>query len=83
MDKVKKILICIYEETLYKWLSIYWYQYLFDKADNPLWISDNKFIDWFERLKCRIKRHPCGSIYYNPGGYEPDYRCSNCGDELG
>lgn len=55
-------------------------KYLFAKADNPRWSSDNLIIDWFIRLKCRIKHHPCGSIYYNPGGYEPDGRCKDCGD---
>jgi hypothetical protein len=57
--------------------------YLFSKADNPGWCSDNKAVDFYERLKCRIKFHPCGEIYYNPGGYEPDARCKNCGDIIG
>lgn len=52
-------------------------QYLFSKADNP------EFCSWWERLKCRIKHHPCGSIYYTDSSkYEPDDRCKNCGDEL-
>jgi len=64
-------------------LNIYFYQYLFAKADNPKWSSNNRIIDFWNRLKCRINRHPCGCIFYNPSGYEPDGRCINCGDEIG
>ena len=36
------------------------------------------------RIVCRIRRHPNGPIYYNAGeGYEPDWRCKDCGDVLG
>lgn len=34
-------------------------------------------------ILCRFRGHPCGPIYYNPGGYEPDWECQNCGDFLG
>jgi len=64
------------------YFNIYFYQYLFRKADNPKWISDNIFIDCLNRLKCRFNNHSCGSIYYSPGGYEPDGRCINCGDGI-
>jgi hypothetical protein len=66
-----------------KLFDIYFHYYLFRKADNLLWCSDNRIIDWWKRLKCRINNHPCGCIYYNPSGYEPDGRCINCGDEIG
>jgi hypothetical protein len=36
-----------------------------------------------ERLICRIKGHPEGEVYYNPGGLEPDHRCKTCGEEIG
>jgi len=64
--------------------GLYWYlHYLFHKPDNPKWCSNNRIIDYFTRLKCRIKKHPCGNIYYNPApATEPDYRCKNCGDIL-
>lgn len=63
-----------------KWLSPWWYQYLF---------SDLKWAygeAWYWPLKvivCRIKGHPRGWVYYNPGGMEPDYSCKDCGDEIG
>lgn len=57
-------------------------KYLFAKADNPRYASLNRIEDWWIRLKCRIKHHPCGSVYYNPGGCEPDGRCKCCGDEI-
>lgn len=53
-----------------KWVDPWWWKYLFEK---PFDIT--KF--W-----CRIRGHPMGPIYYNPGGWEPDNHCKNCGDEL-
>jgi len=35
------------------------------------------------KLLCRRKGHPCGVVWYNPGGLEPDMHCRNCGDNLG
>ncbi len=32
---------------------------------------------------CRFRGHPCGVVFYNPGGWEPDMSCKNCGEELG
>ena len=62
--------------------NIYFYQYLFEKPTSPGRCSDNKIIDWWERLKCRWNHHPCGSIYFNPGGEAPDDRCKHCGDYI-
>jgi len=64
------------------YLDIEFYKYLFSKADNPGWCSDNAIVDWWKRLKCRWNGHKCGCIFYNPGGYEPDGRCQECGDEI-
>ena len=69
-------------KSWFNFLNIYFYQYLFHKADNPGWCSNNKIMDFLKRLKCRYNFHPKGMIFYNPWGYEPDYRCQNCGDEL-
>lgn len=54
-----------------------WLGYLFRKADNP------HFCTRLERLRCRALYHPSGEIFYNPGGFEPDSRCSLCGDYIG
>lgn len=32
---------------------------------------------------CRLRGHPAGVVFYNPGGFEPDMHCINCGDDLG
>ncbi len=32
---------------------------------------------------CRLRGHPAGPWYYNPGGFAPDMDCKNCGDNLG
>jgi hypothetical protein len=58
------------------WFDRSWYQYLFAKFDDPGWCP------WYEHLWCRMNGHPAGQIYFNPGGYEPDYRCKECGDEI-
>ena len=60
----------------------YFIQYLFHKADNPLWCNKNRVIDFCIRFLCRWRNHPDGPIYYNHWGTEPDSRCSNCGDDL-
>jgi len=36
-----------------------------------------------ERILCRLRGHPKGMIYYNPGGFEPDGRCQTCGENIG
>jgi hypothetical protein len=36
-----------------------------------------------ERILCRLRGHPKGMIFYNPGGYEPDGRCKTCGEDIG
>jgi hypothetical protein len=69
-------------------------RYLFQKYDqkkkdyvwdwNPRWV-------WVQltdetkgrRLLCRIRKHPEGEIYWNPGGDEPDPRCQTCGESIG
>lgn len=37
----------------------------------------------FLRVSCRVRGHPKGAIFYNPGGYEPDWTCRTCGEDLG
>jgi len=32
---------------------------------------------------CRAKGHPAGIVFYNPGGLEPDTKCSNCEEDIG
>jgi len=59
-----------------KWFSIWWYKYLFAKPSNYFDVS------WFTAIWCRLRNHPAGVVYYNPSGWEPNYHCKNCGDEL-
>jgi len=35
------------------------------------------------KLICRINKHSCGVVWYNPNGFEPDMHCKNCDDYLG
>lgn len=57
-----------------KWFTRGWWGYLFEK----------KSVDysWFTVLRCRIKGHKCGVVWYNTTGLEPDMTCKNCGDDL-
>ena len=54
-----------------RWLTVSWWQYL---------LTDCK--GW-ENFWCRAKGHPCGVVWYNAGGDEPDMRCQDCGENLG
>jgi hypothetical protein len=61
-----------------KWFLLSWYQYLFEKRDR--WYGGS---GWVRTIICRMRNHPCGPIWYNPNGLEPDMHCKNCGDDLG
>jgi len=57
-----------------RWLDIEWYRYLFAPR------STYSPTSWLSVLWCRIRNHPCGPVWYNPNGLEPDMHCKNCGD---
>jgi hypothetical protein len=67
---------------MWKWFSISWYRYLFEKVPNGYWNKYGKF-PGLRTIICRAKGHPAGVVYYNPTGFEPDMTCKNCGDDLG
>lgn len=57
------------------WFTKEWWKYLLaPKAES---------VNWLKVIRCRAKGHPYGVIWYNPGGWEPDYTCKNCYDDLG
>lgn len=56
-------------------MSINYIKYLFAKK--------SKDVCWITVIKCRLKGHPCGVVWFNPNGIEPDMHCKNCGDDLG
>ena len=58
-----------------KWLSIWWYKYLFEKPSPYFDVS------LFTSIWCRLRNHPKGMIWFSCG-HEPNYHCKNCGDEL-
>lgn len=59
------------------WFTFSWWNYLLEKpskyGDASLWTA----------FLCRLRNHPDGVWYYNPGGVEPNMHCKNCGDDLG
>lgn len=59
-----------------KWFYIWFWKYL---------LAEKSFnYNWFEVIKCRLKGHPCGPIYYTHCcATEPDWHCKNCGDYIG
>lgn len=64
----------------YYFCDLYWrIRYAFDdsKADKEDCES------YWRRWKCRFGGHKCGVVWYNPGGFEPDMHCKNCGEDLG
>lgn len=60
-----------------KIFDIWFWKYIFRKADDPTYTS------YWKRFICRWNFHPCGEWYYNPGGFEPDHSCKECGDLIG
>lgn len=38
--------------------------------------------NYLMRCRCRWRGHPCGPVFYNPGGYEPDGSCRDCGEDI-
>lgn len=56
--------------------NIRFWKYLLRKADDPTYTSK------WRRFWCRWNFHPNGTWYYNPCGYEPNYTCKDCGDQI-
>jgi hypothetical protein len=63
-----------YSKTL--WLRYSFWKYIFEKPKEHQ--TSRKTIIW-----CRLRGHPDGEIFYNPGGMEPDHRCKNCLELIG
>jgi hypothetical protein len=57
------------------WLTLEWWHYLLSRPrrGDSFWIA----------FRCRIRGHPEGVAWFNPGALEPDMHCKNCGDDLG
>jgi hypothetical protein len=53
------------------WFTRSWWRYLL------------KGCTGWRHFVCRLKGHPCGEVFYNVGGLEPDMHCKGCGDDLG
>ena len=51
------------------------FKYLFSPKDPD--------VSWCCVILCRWRGHPCGVIWYDVSGTEPDMHCKNCGDDLG
>ena len=60
------------------WFTLGWWKYLFQKRSN--YYGD---VSMIKTIICRARNHPCGVVWYNPNGLEPDMHCKNCGDDLG
>jgi hypothetical protein len=64
------------------WIWPQWYYYLIwgcSYGQRKRW---GRRVENWNHLMCRIRCHPCGPIFFNPGGLEPDGHCKNCGDEI-
>jgi hypothetical protein len=58
-----------------KWISLWWWKYLFEKPNGDL--------GRIRTAVCRARNHPEGVWWYNMNGDEPDMHCKNCNDDLG
>lgn len=60
------------------WFDKWWWKYLFSP-------KDKRYDDtpWSTLIWCRIRNHPAGVFWFNPGETEPDNHCRNCGEDLG
>ncbi len=58
-----------------KWFTRGWWEYLLEKKQPGY--------SWWTVIRCRMKGHPAGVVWYNSDGLEPDMHCRNCGDDLG
>ena len=68
---------------------VYWltdtepWQYYFGPphADTPHpWTYlGNRVQTYLKTVRCRLRGH-AGQVFYNPGGFEPDESCRNCGE---
>jgi hypothetical protein len=59
----------------FNWITVSWWKYLLAPKS---WDES-----WLTVISCRVKGHPCGVRWVNPGGLEPDMTCKICGDDLG
>ena len=57
------------------WFTLPFVEYLLERPTGH--------IGWFRTMLCRLRGHPAGVWWFNPGGLEPDMHCRNCGDDLG
>ena len=57
--------------------SLDWWKYILAPR------KDKGYSSFFRTIICRWRGHPCGPIWFNPGGDEPDMTCRNCGDDIG
>jgi hypothetical protein len=57
--------------NLRDWFSRGWWAYLLGGCTG------------WRHFWCRVKGHPNGVRWFNVGGLEPDYRCRDCGEDLG
>jgi hypothetical protein len=66
------------------WFTLSWYAYLFAPTGRRAerYCSNYWVVDRIARIWCRMRGHPAGQIWYNPGGLEPDDRCKNCGEYI-
>jgi hypothetical protein len=60
---------------LLTWFRPSWWKYLLEPPRGGL--------GRLATIRCRAMGHPCGPVWYNCSGLEPDWRCRDCGDNLG
>ena len=59
-----------------EWFTKKWWTYLLQ----PKGYND---VSWFVIIRCRIRNHPSGVVWFRLNESEPDMHCKVCGDDLG
>ena len=72
----------LYGVSFSKWTAFWWWSYLLQEPADWSYTSNNILINYINVIQCRMRNHPKGCFWYNPGGFEPDYNCKGCYDEI-
>lgn len=67
--------------TVGGWAYLFWPQISYYRRPRPGFLHYWDHRPTILMVLCRARGHP-GTVFYNPGGTEPDYHCTRCGEDL-
>lgn len=68
-----------------RWFRLWWWSLLYHcwRGDGVRGSSWRLPAESWSHFICRVRGHPCGVIWFDMSGDEPNMQCKNCGDDLG